>query len=1337
MRSYKTKKQITRIALFAIILVAAICAAPLHSSADSTATYPAGPKTEENGIVTWDCVYFGYYPQSNDGKGGFKVEPIKWRVLHVDGDDAFLIADKHLDVQPFNRATTDITWDRCTLRSWLNGYSGESNKSGVNFSSNNFIDKAFTSSEQEAIYDTDVSGIARDKIYLLSIGEAQIIDYGFPNDWKVSPTREVKETDYASKKGIYTGWWLRSSGDILARAACMDFDGGIKFSGVTVSKQDVAVRPVLHMNLSSGKWNPAGTVSSDGTENEVELPEGGQIAVPTANALSGTYKETKNVKLSTETAEADIYYTTDGTAPSRGNGTLYQKAIAISKDTTLKAIAIKRGMEDSEIQTYSYQVKTDAQLAYPRVSDDGVATWDCVYFGKYAQTRDGDGNYREEAIRWRVLSVEGEDAFLMADQPLETMPYNQSSKYITWEQSTLRSWLNGYDSSYNADKRNYTSDSFMKKAFNEAERSAIRETNVINTANPTYNTNGGANTKDKIYLLSIAECKEAAFGFKSSTAATPLRQASGTDYVTSRVGNSVFWWLRSPGRIGSEATRIEPTGIIGSGGYGVIYDNAVRPVLHINISSNQWKAAGEVSSDGKGSRLLMPEARILSEDNIGQKTIAISTASAGADIYYTTDGSNPSKSNGKKYINPITINVNTLLKAVSVKDGCRDSGIAISSYKFNTTAPEANVASGTYEEGQTVSLTVKTANAEIFYTVDGSPPTRTNGTKYDKPIVISQNTTLKAVAVKQDTEDSEVTQYEYKIKTAGPQTNVVSGSYKDAKTVTLSSQTAGADIYYTTDGTIPGIKNGIKYQTPIFVDKTIKLRAVAVKEGMEISSIVEFAYRILGGPAIGADRTVTWDCIYFGNYPQSAQSDGNFKTEPIKWRILSRKGNDVFLLADKNLDAVPYDNRIAKSTTWEQCTLRSWLNGYSKFYNLNGEDYTSDGFIKKAFTDAEQKAIIAAVVVNPNNPQFGTSGGNNTGDKVSLLSIDEVQNPAFGFQAEASATPVREAKNTDYTASKGTGYWRLRSPGMHPDQAALVTNKGVVALNGDHVTSSKGLIRPALHFNLASDLWKPAGTMSANKNYNNTPPEQLTGNGIKLEQEAFAYTGKPITPKVKVTTEIAELTEGADYTLEYQDNVNVGDGKVIIKGVNLYTGTVEKTFSIDKASQKIWAKSITKNYGSKAFSIGAKAAGVLTYKSSNSKIVDVSLNGKVTIKNPGKVIVSIKAASTKNYNAAEQKISITIKPKQVTIQSVKLEKSKSLSVKWKRDKQASGYQAVMATNSSFNKNKKLISIIKNSTTMTTFKSLKKASIYYVKVRSFKQVGRTKLYGAYSKVKSVR
>ena len=167
----------------------------------------------------------------------------------------------------------------------------------------------------------------------------------------------------------------------------------------------------------------------------------------------------------------------------------------------------------------------------------------------------------------------------------------------------------------------------------------------------------------------------------------------------------------------------------------------------------------------------------------------------------------------------------------------------------------------------------------------------------------------------------------------------------------------------------------------------------------------------LQNPATNENGVTTWDSIYFGNYWQNdtngdGKVDQNDKKEPIKWRVLSVNGNDVFLLADQNLDAKPY-NQERTDVTWATCTLRTWLN---------------DTFLNSAFTSAEQNAIKNTTVVNDDNPHYGTEGGENTTDKVYLLSIAEASNTAYGFDGDflaSSSSKTRAAKNTAYAKECG------------------------------------------------------------------------------------------------------------------------------------------------------------------------------------------------------------------------------------------------------------------------------------------------------------------------------
>lgn len=157
----------------------------------------------------------------------------------------------------------------------------------------------------------------------------------------------------------------------------------------------------------------------------------------------------------------------------------------------------------------------------------------------------------------------------------------------------------------------------------------------------------------------------------------------------------------------------------------------------------------------------------------------------------------------------------------------------------------------------------------------------------------------------------------------------------------------------------------------------------------------------------------------------------------------------------------------------------------------------------------------------------------------------------------------------------------------------------------------------------------------------------LSQSSIALSKYSYTYTGKTCTPAVSVKYDGASLKKGTDYTVKYSNNKNAGTAKVIIAGKGKYSGTITKTFKINKAKAKITVKSTSykKTTRSKAFLLGAKvnSKGKLSYVSSNSKVVKVSSNGKVTIKGKGTATITVKAAAKGNYLAATKKVRIIVK----------------------------------------------------------------------------------------------
>ena len=218
-----------------------------------------------------------------------------------------------------------------------------------------------------------------------------------------------------------------------------------------------------------------------------------------------------------------------------------------------------------------------------------------ITFGRYEQ--DNDTTNGKESIEWRVLDKNADGQLLViSEKVLEVKNYNEKYKEITWEDSTIRSWLNGYDASYNSDGLNYTGGNFIDTAFTAEEQAKIVASTVPAHKNPNYSTSPGNATIDKIFLLSIVEANEY-FENNASRQADATRYAvkQGVGVMGSESGNYSFngsctdvhcytyWWLRSPGDNSYSAANVNISGAVDTyGDYVDSADHGVRPALWLN-----------------------------------------------------------------------------------------------------------------------------------------------------------------------------------------------------------------------------------------------------------------------------------------------------------------------------------------------------------------------------------------------------------------------------------------------------------------------------------------------------------------------------------------------------------------------------------------------------------------------------------------------------------------------------------------------------------------------------------------------------------------------------------
>ena len=218
---------------FAALLLATLLCASAGCAEANTAPVEVG-----------STIVFGQYEQDNDLTNG--AEPIEWRVLSIEGDEALLVSRYALDSKPYDAKGGHAYWGKSTLRAWLNS---------------DFYDAAFTEEEKAVILTKDLPNRKEpntaDPVFLLSTDDAKKL---FANH----ADRQADPTPYAAAQGAYistkyTGhiqWWLRTnSWESKNRAAYVAASGGVMTCGGNtfgaITNDRLVVRPAIYVTLSA------------------------------------------------------------------------------------------------------------------------------------------------------------------------------------------------------------------------------------------------------------------------------------------------------------------------------------------------------------------------------------------------------------------------------------------------------------------------------------------------------------------------------------------------------------------------------------------------------------------------------------------------------------------------------------------------------------------------------------------------------------------------------------------------------------------------------------------------------------------------------------------------------------------------------------------------------------------------------------------------------------------------------------------------------------------------------------------------------------------------------
>jgi hypothetical protein len=571
------------------------------------------------------------------------------------------------------------------------------------------------------------------------------------------------------------------------------------------------------------------------------------LPAPIFTPGAGTYMASQTVTIGDATAGATIYYTTNGTTPTTSS-TVYSGPITVSASETLKAIAVETGYTDSPVSTAAYTIAT--QLPEPTFTP-GAGTYTTAQTVTISDATPG------ATIYYTANGTRPTTSSAVYSGPI-TVSTSETLEAIAVE--------TGYTTSYPA-VATYTiapllpGPTFTPGAGSYTTPQAVTISDATTGTTIYYTTNGTKpTTSSSVYsgliTVSASETLEA-IAVEAGYTNSPVSTAAYT--IAPALPPPTF----TPGA-GTYATAQTVTISDATAGTTIYYTtNGTTPTTSstiylgpITVSASETLEAIAVETGYTnspvaaaaytiGTVLSAPTFSPAAGTYATSQTVTISEVTAGATIYYTTNGTTPTTSS-TVYSGPITVGASETLEAIAVETRYTNSAISTAAYTITPLlpAPTFTPGAGTYTATQTVTISDAAVGTAIYYTTNGSTPT-TSSTKYVGPITVSSTETLEAIAVETGSSNSAVASATYTIASLLPAPIFTpgAGTYMASQTVTIGDATAGATIYYTTNGTTPTTSSTV-YSGPITVSASETLKAIAVETGYTDSPVSTAAYTI-------------------------------------------------------------------------------------------------------------------------------------------------------------------------------------------------------------------------------------------------------------------------------------------------------------------------------------------------------------------------------------------------------------------------------------------------------------------------------------------------------------
>lgn len=233
----------------------------------------------------------------------------------------------------------------------------------------------------------------------------------------------------------------------------------------------------------------------------------------------------------------------------------------------------------------------------------------------------------------------------------------------------------------------------------------------------------------------------------------------------------------------------------------------------------------------------------------GSQSVTLSTATSSGSIFYTLDGTVPTPGS-TPYTDPFTISTDTTVRAITSAPGFVQSAVSSASFTFSGQTPAASFTpgGGTYTATQKVTLSDTDSTANIYYTTDGSTSTASSNL-YTGPITIAASTTINAIAIDPNLQNSNVATAAYVIQAGGSSINFGSG-FSSVAGLTLNGSTVN------TDDSRLQLTNGADHEAgSVFWDQAIGVQSFTTDFSFQLSDALAdgftFTIQDIGPNALG------------------------------------------------------------------------------------------------------------------------------------------------------------------------------------------------------------------------------------------------------------------------------------------------------------------------------------------------------------------------------------------------------------------------------------------------------------------------------------------------------